>query len=220
MMAAKNTKVRTKPSHRGVKQKQYHHGALRGALMDVTDTILAERGIEGFTLREAARRAGVSPQAPAHHFGSAAGLLTEVAILGFTELTHRLKEAGERGGADARARLIEQGLAYVRFALAYPGRFQLMFSHSKLRPADVRVHVAAEAAHAELEKTVRAHLGVSANHLSDNKVAAAVLGAWSIAHGFAQLTVDGKLDLMIGPDGLSAFVDRMFPAALSAMWER
>src|SRR5260370_38273616 len=68
----------------------FHHGSLHEALVAAADAVLTERGVEGFTLREAARRAGVSPAAPAHHFGSATGLLTEVAIRGFEELGHRL----------------------------------------------------------------------------------------------------------------------------------
>jgi len=80
----------------------YHHGDLRAALIGATEALLAERGIEGFTLREAARRAGVSAAAPMHHFGSAAGLLTEVATLGFEELTRYLRER-ERDGDDPPA---------------------------------------------------------------------------------------------------------------------
>ena len=76
----------------------YHHRGLRLALINAADAILRERGIEGFTLREAARRAGVSAAAPGHHFGNSAGLLTEVAILGFEELTRFLA-----AGVDDRA---------------------------------------------------------------------------------------------------------------------
>src|SRR3546814_1306446 len=105
----------------------YHHGARRAALIEATEAILAERGLEGFTLREAARRVDVSPAAPLHHFGSAAGLLTEVAVLGFEALTQHLREGAQSGGSDPGARLRAQGMGYVRFALAYPARFQLMF---------------------------------------------------------------------------------------------
>src|SRR5882757_7165417 len=70
--------------------ERYHHGDLKTALIRATDEILAEQGLEGFSLREAARRAGVSPAAPTHHFGGAAGLLSEVAALGFIELAKYL----------------------------------------------------------------------------------------------------------------------------------
>src|SRR5271165_4982256 len=91
---------------------RYHHGALQDALIAATEAILAERGVEGFTLREAARRAGVSPAAPAHHFGDAKGLLSEVALLGFKEFGDALRRADEGAGSDPDRRLYAQGLAY------------------------------------------------------------------------------------------------------------
>src|SRR3982751_1093477 len=105
----------------------YHHGALRESLIEAAEAVLAERGVEGFSLREVARRSGVSPAAPAHHFGDANGLLTAVATLAFEGLTEALQAGNARGGDDPVARLREQGVGYVSFALRYPGRFGLMF---------------------------------------------------------------------------------------------
>ena len=99
----------------------YHHGALREALILATESLLAERGAEAFSLREVARRAGVSPAAPAHHFGDASGLLTAVATSGFEALSAALEAGDAKGGGDARAALRGQGQAYVRFALQHPG---------------------------------------------------------------------------------------------------
>ncbi len=82
-------------------RQRYHHGALKDALVAAAEAILLESGVAGFSLRAAARRAGVSPSAPAHHFGDAAGLLAEVAARGFEELARDLRDAEERGGADA-----------------------------------------------------------------------------------------------------------------------
>lgn len=192
----------------------YHHGALRQALVDVAEAILAERGVEGFTLREAARRAGVSPAAPAHHFGSAAGLLTEVALLGFEELTRHLREGAARGGSDPAARLREQGVGYVTFALAYPARFQLMFRKDRLLWEDERLQAAGRAAFAELEGAVRDCLALPADRPLDRKALAPVLGAWSLVHGFAHLALDGKFDRMAGPADLSGFVGDMLPEVL------
>src|SRR6266480_4541178 len=80
--------VRVKPVE---PESGYHHGDLQEALIAATEAILADHGAERFTLREAARRAGVSPAAPSHHFGNAPGLLTEVAIRGYDELAATLK---------------------------------------------------------------------------------------------------------------------------------
>src|SRR5580704_1626636 len=99
----KPSKPAKRPRPRGPaprERRRYHHGALRAALVAATEDLLLEQGVAGFTLRKAARRVGVSPSAPAHHFGDAAGLLSEVAILGFDEFARALRQADERGGAD------------------------------------------------------------------------------------------------------------------------
>ena len=102
------------------KGDQYHHGALRAALLTAAEAIIGERGIDGFSLREAARRAGVSPAAPQHHFGDARGLLTALATAGFAQLADALAAADAAAGPDREARTRAQATAYVAFALAGP----------------------------------------------------------------------------------------------------
>src|SRR5687768_5541186 len=76
-------------------RRAYHHGDLQAALIAAAEDVLAEKGVSGFSLREAARRAGVSPAAPAHHFKDARGLLTAVAARGFQRLTETLIQAAD-----------------------------------------------------------------------------------------------------------------------------
>ena len=71
MTAPERTRNRVPAAGRAHARGAYHHGALRAALIDAAESVLAERGVEGFSLREVARRSGVSPAAPAHHFGDA-----------------------------------------------------------------------------------------------------------------------------------------------------
>src|SRR5947208_12822201 len=125
----------------------YHHGDLRQQLLGVAEEIILELGVDGFSLREAARRAGVSPAAPAHHFKDARGLLTALATLGFQQFGAALEKADAAGGADPGRRLHEQGLAYVRFALEQPARFQLMFRTEKLDTTDQEYTTAARHAY-------------------------------------------------------------------------
>ena len=132
----------------------YHHGDLRRTLVSAAEELLAERGADGFSLREVARRAGVSPAAPAHHFGDSAGLLTAVATLGFEELAQSLLAGHKGAGSDPRARLVGQGVGYVRFALAYPGRFGLMFRDGPRRD-DPALAAAASRAFQVLEDDIR-----------------------------------------------------------------
>jgi AcrR family transcriptional regulator len=190
----------------------YHHGDLRDALVRATEEILAERGVEGFTLREAARRANVSPAAPAHHFGSATGLLTEVAIRGLNTLRDALHGCDD---ADPTDRLHAQGIAYVRFALDNPGCFQLIFRRTMLKSTDPALRAALGSAHGELRAGMAAYLG----RPLDATGHAAVTAAWSLCHGFAQLALDGKFD-DAAPDGLDAYVATTLPAVLSLTFPR
>ena len=172
----------------------YHHGDLQEALIAATEAILADQGAEGFTLREAARRAGVSPAAPAHHFKNAPGLLTEVAIRGYHALGAALKQAAA-GKGSGHQRLQAQGLAYVGFALKFPGRFQMMFSNKRLVADDERLRSAIKAAYREFEIVVddliaKQPAGTPQATPEQARIVATV--AWSTAHGFAKLALEGK----------------------------
>ena len=197
-------------------KEAYHHGDLRDALIQATDAILAERGLEGFTLRGAARRAHVSPAAPAHHFGSSAGLLTEVAILGFEELARHL--AIEGSVESPTARLKRQGAGYVRFALAYPGRFQLMFRHDLLLPDDARLAAASELAKGPIARTTQALLGRPEDAELDARASAMMLAAWSAVHGFAHLALSGKFSKLTPEAKSQHLLDELLPEMLDTLW--
>src|SRR5262249_1737551 len=111
----------------GSPKQTYHHGDLKEALVAAGEAVLADRGLQGFTLRECARRAGVSHAAPKHHFGDVRGLLTEIAARGFTHLTRRLRTKLRAAGADLDAQFMATSEAYLGFAEAYPEHFRIMF---------------------------------------------------------------------------------------------
>ena len=115
--------------------RDYHHGDLPTALRAAAVELIAERGPAGFSLREVARRAGVSHAAPAHHFGDTCGLLTAVATEGFELLAEAMAAAIE-DGRSARDRLARCGQAYVHTALANPGHYQVMVTHEYTDPDD------------------------------------------------------------------------------------
>lgn len=192
--------------------RHYHHGDLRNALIAATDALLAERGPDSFSLREVARRADVSPAAPAHHFGDATGLLTAVATLAFEELTTALREADARGGTDAASRLREQGVAYVRFALRYPGRFRLMFRDG-INKDDTALALRAQEAFMVLAEGVREAFGITPGQALSAGAWTALVALWSAVHGYAHLAIAGRFD-RLGGVGRDAFVDATLQRAI------
>jgi AcrR family transcriptional regulator len=203
-------KIRKKPMRR-----TYHHGDLRRQLIAAAEQIIMERGVDGFTLREAARRVGVSPAAPAHHFKDAKGLLTEVALLGFRDFAEALAAADECGGQDPMRRLYEQGTAYVRFALRYPARFQLMFrvdKHDHTNPEFVRV---ANQSYRLLEDAIRAATGTAADQQLSPDGQGLLLAVWSIVHGFSHLALGGELgNPARGGGGADVILNWLLPLTL------
>lgn len=193
----------------------YHHGDLRGALLRAAEEVIRERGVDDFSLREAARRAGVSAAAPQHHFGDARGLLTAVATLGFEDLSAALANADARAqaGSDApanrRARLEAQGRAYVAYALAEPARFDVMWRKARIDDADATFRAAAQRTYRILDEAVR---GEAAAGLTDGPPDPRAIAAWAAVHGFARLALDGAF----GPDPRAA-ADAMLDGVLARL---
>ncbi|MGO9694994.1 MAG: TetR/AcrR family transcriptional regulator, partial [Mycobacterium sp.] len=115
------------PKTTAARRGSYHHGDLKRALTSAALSLVAEKGPKGFTLTEAARRAGVSAAAPYRHFADKAELLAAVAEQGFRDLHADLAAAGARA-SDPRERVIELGRVYVRWAVTHPDHYQVMFS--------------------------------------------------------------------------------------------
>src|SRR5271165_5836654 len=103
----------------------YHHGNLRQALLNAGLELVTQKGINGFTLREVARRAGVSHNAPYAHFRARADLVAALAAQGVRGLRDALAEARDRTTGNAIDRLRSTGVAYVRFAIQNPAAFRL-----------------------------------------------------------------------------------------------
>src|ERR1700751_2601069 len=107
-------------------RKPYHHGHLEETLLETAIQLIGEVGPSGFTLREVARRAGVSHNAPYRHFQDRDALLAAVAAQGYLELNDAMIEAADQA-PDPLNRLKRAGLAYVAFALRRPEPFTVMF---------------------------------------------------------------------------------------------
>ncbi|RST08603.1 TetR/AcrR family transcriptional regulator [Streptomyces sp. WAC05374] len=163
-------------------QRAYHHGDLRRAVLTAALDVIRTDGPAALSLRDLARRAGVSHAAPAHHFKDRAGLLTAVAAEGFDLLAAALTEA-----ADLR----DAGVRYVRFAMDHPAHFQVMFQPDLHHPDDPGLLAARTRAGDRLREAV-----AGAVDTDDPRLAG--VAAWSLAHGFATLLLTHNLTGPVG----------------------
>jgi len=166
----------------------YHHGDLRNALLRTTEELLESAGLERFTLREVARRAGVSHGAPAHHFGDARGLLSEFTAQSFNDMAALMATHRQHAVKDPFEQLVASGIGYVDYALAHRARFQLMFRSDRLDPERESLIEAGAKAYGHLvECTTRITAEIGA---PDHTIQQKATLAWSMVHGFATLLID------------------------------
>lgn len=172
-------------------ERPYHHGDLRRALLEAAIATIATTGPGAISLREVARRAGVSHAAPTHHFGDKAGLLTALAAEGFRLLANTLRDTYERTDS-----FLEVGVAYVRFATEHRAYFEVMFRPELYHANDPELVQASEAAEAMLYGPV----GTMAGDAPDFDALTAGIAAWSLVHGLATLYTNNNLPPEVGHD--------------------
>lgn len=166
--------------------RRYHHGELGPALLAAALALLAEDGVEALSLRAVARRAGVSAMAPYRHYADKNALVAAVAAHGFGALGDALR-AADRSAPPGDA-LVAQAVAYVRYALANPMLFRLMFGAKRPdAPSDPALGAAAGATYAVLSDRVAADTPAGADR------DARTVGCWSLVHGLALLVLDGEI---------------------------
>ncbi len=198
------------------KKLHYHHGDLRAALIQAADALIAEGGIETFSLRAAAQRAGVSPAAPAHHFGSAKGLLTEVALLAYARVDRYLEEAGHSDDAVADVRSLS--LAFITFVLDHPGHFRLMFRNDLVNRDDPRFAETSRKPGMRLGLAVLAYRGkldVNPDRFED---AADMLCGLATLHGLAHLILEEKAAHFFREATSRDFVQQELPKVLERLY--
>ena len=187
--------------------RPYHHGDLRRALIGAALDLVTEKQDWTFSLREVARRAGVSHNAPYSHFAEKQDLLAAVAAAGFEALRDRMRSA-VAGLEAADAALIASGRAYVGFALENPARYRLMFGPELAKAAGGRAaeaRAAGDEARAVLIDIILAgaRSGIFPISLDDPKgIEIAVLSAWSAVHGLALLLLDNLREEAVAADDL------------------
>ena len=179
---------------------RYHHGDLRRALIDTALAMVTEEGAWNFTLREVARRAGVSHAAPYNHFEDKSALLAEVAALGFESLRQALEAAARAQPRSARQALAGIAAAYVRFGVEHPAHYRLMFGAELAEKARYpALQAAGDAAFAVLTGVLER--GQAAGQVRRAPVRAQALAAWSLVHGLTTLLIDQRVSFLGASSG-------------------
>jgi AcrR family transcriptional regulator len=200
-------------------ERPYHHGDLHRAIVKAALEILGETQSLEFSLRELARRAGVSHNAPYKHFADKRDLLAAISAAGFEMLTKRM--AGEIAGVgNAREQLFAMLRAYIAHGVENPALYSLMFGGYLSGPD--RSRPAIEWAEGEKTKALLAGviiaggLGRAIPHTPRNerKIAGAILACWSLVHGLTLLLADG----LVGPKKKSgALADSLLQGLLDGL---
>jgi AcrR family transcriptional regulator len=200
-------------------ERPYHHGDLRRAIVKAALEILHETQSLEFSLRELARRAGVSHNAPYKHFADKRELLAAVSAAGFETLTKRMAR-DIAAHSNPRSQLFAMLRAYIDHGVENPALYSLMFGGYLGGPD--RSRPAIELAEAEKTKALLAGvivaggLGRAIPHTphSERKIAGAILACWSLVHGLTLLLADG----LVGPKKKSgALGDRLVQGMLDGL---
>lgn len=192
---------------------------LRGKILQASVELIEEEGLAKLSMREVARRAGVTHQAPYHHFEDREAILGEIAADGFRILTERVESAVSEAGSEANvvARLREMGRAYVEFACRHPAHFRIMFRPELANPARCpNARAAGDAAFSTLSRVVHSAVQAGLPALPSEEALATML--WSLAHGLAGLILDGPLANKHPERGPSKPIDDVL-GALAVMLE-
>ena len=195
-------------------ESSYHHGDLRGALLTAAEKLLERDGLQGLTLRAVAREAGVSHAAPTHHFGDLAGLVSELAAIGFRNFNATMIAASATGATPIDSALA-RARAYLAYARARPGMYRLMFRTEWLDMTRPALREAASASFSGLASVVGTQPpGSVVSDALTMEQAALIARTWSLVHGFTMLTLDGRLNDILkrlpeGTDAETLFIEML-----------
>ncbi|MGW2046038.1 TetR/AcrR family transcriptional regulator [Streptomyces sp. NPDC001858] len=194
---------------------------LRTRLVDAGVDLVTREGSGALTLREIARRAGVSHGAPRRHFPTHLELLSAIAHRGFTDLAGRVKTTLGDEAVDARTQLTDLGRVYLEFALENPGMYELMFRHDLLESGHLRLRDTSLPLFGVLVELIGrtrptddAPDDARADARSDADARTIAGALWANLHGIAQLWRWGSLQLATGSDDFTPLLRTALDAHL------
>lgn len=170
-------------------KKTYHHGDLRITLINAALEIIENEGVDKLSLRACARKASVSHAAPAHHFGTVAGLMDELAAEGYSLLIGEMKNKQNNSSADS---LFSAGMGYIRFAIKHPGLFRVMSKMKTSTSSSERLLKESDGALYLLKESLKqAYFEHHAIALSEKTLKLRSELAWCTVHGYSHLYIEG-----------------------------
>jgi AcrR family transcriptional regulator len=172
-------------------ERPYHHGDLKRTLLETAQAMLREEKGWQFTLREVARRAGVSHAAPYKHFLDKAALLANLAAHGFDLLREDLASAAKRHARSVRQEFLSVAKAYVGFGVANPSLYRLMFSPDVDKTTHAELNVASQGAFGVLLEILER--GQASGVFKKMQVRGQAAACWALVHGFTILQIDEQL---------------------------
>lgn len=213
-MLTVSTYVKIELRVKAMAKTTYHHGDLRQALIEGAIALITEQDVSSLSLREVARRVGVSHAAPYRHFEDKEALLAAVAEAGFRGLTQTLTDKIQPLQHPLR-RLEASGVAYVEYARSHPSHYQVMFG----TPRSERDKYPAKAAAAQQAFMVLANIiieGQAAGVIKPGEPQQLAQVAWSLVHGLAMLLINGQLSVLnVNVEALASFVTRTLVEGLA-----
>ncbi len=181
------------------KKDRYHHGDLREALISAAQNLISERGVDGFTLTDASRAAGVSTAAPYRHFSDREDLIDAVVANGFEILTGNLRRAYNLQIPGSISAITALGKVYVKYAAEDPAMFHVMWGHARTSSGpeeDTDGTGAAAQCFGVLTDAVQAFQ--ERNALQDVRTEDIATPIWAMVHGTASLMMGGALSRISG----------------------
>lgn len=196
------------------KRRSYHHGDLRHSIMEASIALIAEEGAESFTLREVARRVGVTHAAAYRHFTDKRAVLEAIAAQGYTALAERLRASIVKvPAAQAERRLLRLAVAYVAFALEGEARFRTMTAPRRDEDATAELGAAMADALSVLVSVARA--GVESGRLKRCPPIDHAMRVYLFAYGYASLVLIGRV--RVRPARVESYFARLFAPLAKAL---